>query len=1088
MKRLLLAFAAICLIGHGHAQDEARLLRFPSVSDNQIVFTYAGNLYLVPIQGGMARKITSDIGFEMFAHFSPDGKTIAFTGQYDGNTEVYTIPAEGGVPKRITYTATLSRDDVSDRMGPNNIVMGWTPDGKSIIYRSRVQSFNDFIGQLFEVPAEGGMSKQMPLPEGGFCSFSPDGKQFAYNRVFREFRTWKHYRGGMADDVWIYDFDTKKAIDVTNNPAQDIFPMWIGNDIYFLSDRDWTMNLFVYHSDTKITEKLTTFSDYDIKFPSFSKEYIVFENGGYIYSFNVKTRQLSKVNIQLTDDDIYARPQFVDASKRIFDVDLSPNGERALFSARGDVFSVPTNEGITRDLTPTSNAFERNATWSPDGKWVAYLSDISGEYEIYRAPSDGSGKAEALTSGADTYKFTIGWSPDSKNIIWNDEKGRLQMVNVDTKKVTLIRHSEFSRLFDFSWSPDSKWIAFADGSQNNMGKVYLYQVATAQTYPVTDGWYSSYSPQFSNDGKYLLFTSDRDFNPVYSNTEWNHAYVDMSRIYLLMLSKNTPSPFAPEDNEVKPVEAASVTNQGVAAKSKKKVRADSTAVSKVQIDLDDMASRIVQLPIEPANYYNVSCVNGTVYYNMNSQQTKGVMMKCFDLKKKKETSLGEYQYALSANDNKMLVAQKDNYQVIDLPMAAITMDKPMDLSGMKMWVDYHQEWKQIFDESWRQMRDFFYVPNMHGLDWKAVHDKYAVIVPYVSQRADLTYIIGEMIGELNIGHSYVNSGDMPAPKRIQMGLLGAQLDRSDNGFYRVDKILEGATWSKELRSPLMEPGVNVSVGNYIVAINKVPANTVDNIYQLLIGKADKEVELMVNTKPSLEGARRVIVVPIASETALYYYDWVQNNIRKVSEATNGEVGYIHIPDMGVEGLNEFAKYFYPQLDKKALIVDDRGNGGGNVSPMILERLSRVAYRATMRRNSTEVNPVPDKTLVGPKVLLINKYSASDGDLFPYGFRELGLGTIVGTRTWGGVVGIEGSLPYVDGAELRTPEFTSISMKTGQWIIEGHGVDPNVVVENDPATEYQGDDQQLDKAIEIIKDQLKDRQGLPTIPPAPVKAH
>lgn len=1088
MRKLLFIGLALIIGQSLQAQEQGRLLRFPSVGGGQVVFTYSGDLYTVPVTGGLARKITSHNGFETFSRFSPDGSTIAFTGQYDGNTEVFTIPSVGGVPKRITYTATLNRDDVSDRMGPNNVVMTWTPDGKSIIYRSRKQTFNDFKGQLFKVSVGGGLSEELPLPEGGFCSYSSDDKQLAYNKIFREFRTWKYYKGGMADDVWIYDFASKRTENITNNVAQDIFPMWIGNDIFFLSDRDRTMNLFCYNLLTKQTIKVTNFTEYDVKFPSFSKDNIVFENGGYIYSYDVKTKATEKINILLADDAVNGRSEQVDASKRVFSTDLSPNGERVLFSARGDVFSVPAAEGITRNLTASSNAHERRATWSPDGRWIAYLSDVSGEYEIWLASTEG-GDPKQLTTGGDTYKFGFEWSPNSKKILWNDQKGRLQLIDVESKAVTLVRQSDYGRLNDFAWSFDSHWITFSDGGANDMSRVFIYNLDSKETAPVTDGWYASYSPVFSNDGKYLTFISDRDFNPTYGDTEWNHIYQNMSRVYLVLLARDTKSPFAPENSEVRPEAAKSADASASEAKNTTAGAKEKTPEKKdadlVKIDFDGIASRIVQLPIEPSNYYNISCVDGKVYYNTFDDGKSA--LKVFDLKKKKESSLGEFRYQLSANNKKMLVAKGNSYAVIDLPSSPISIDKNVDLSGMKMMVNYREEWKQIFDESWRQMRDFFYVKNMHGVDWKHMQEKYSALLPYVNHRADLTYLIGEMIGELNVGHAYTNSGDMVKPVRIKTGLLGAKLSRDASGFFRIDRILEGATWSESLKSPLLEPGVNVTTGNYIVAVNGIPTSTVNDIYSLLVGKAKVQVELSVNSKPSLDGARKVIVVPIESEADLYYYGWVQGNIKKVELATNGQVGYIHIPDMGVEGLNEFVKYFYPQLDKKALIIDDRGNGGGNVSPMILERLSRVPYRYTVRRNSAQVNPIPDKTLVGPKIALIDKYSASDGDLFPYGFRQLGLGKLVGQRTWGGVVGISGSLPFVDGADMRIPQFTSISAENGQYIIEGYGVNPDVILENDPAQEYVGNDQQLNKAIELIMLELKNRKDIPLVPADPDKS-
>lgn len=1086
MKKLLLWVLAIAFTITAVQGQEARLMRFPAVHNNQVVFTYAGDLYTVDISGGVARKLTTHVGYEMFPHFSPDGRTIAFTGQYDGNTEVFSIPAEGGTPKRLTHTATLNRDDISDRMGPNNIVMAWTPDGEKIVYRSRKQSFNDFKGQLFMVPANGGMSEELPLSTGGFCSFSPDGKKLAFNRVFREFRTWKYYKGGMADDIWTFDFNTKEVTNITSNPAQDIFPMWIGDEIFFLSDRYRTMNLFVYNTKTKNIEKVTNYTDYDIKFPSFDHNTIVFEKGGFLFAFDVKTRTTRKINITITDDQNYSRPSLVDASKRITNADLSPNGERVVFSARGDVYTLPSEKGITYNLTASSDIHEREATWSPDGKWIAYLSDKTGEYEVYIQPQDGSMPATQVTSGINNYIFGIEWSPDSKKILFSDRLGRLQYVDIETKAVTLVTKGKYGLVNSYSWSPDSKWIAYSTSDANRFSVVYIYGIDSKTTNSVTSGWFSSYGPVFSNDGKYLLYVSDREFNPIYSNTEWNHAYVDMSNIYIVMLSKDTPSPFALENNEVKPeTKTEQPKDKDSAKKPVKTEEKPKPEVQPVKIDFDGIENRTVELPGKAGRYYSIYCIDGKVYYNYSSSKDRQPVAMMYDLKKQRETELGEsIRFTISSNGKKMLVSKNRTYAVIDLPTGKINMEKTIDLSDMKVWVDYHKEWKQIFDESWRQMRDFFYVENMHGVDWKAIHDKYAVLVPYVNHRNDLTYIIGEMIGELNVGHAYVNSGDKPEPERIKTGLLGAKLSKHSSGYFRVDKILEGANWSDALRSPLAEIGVNVKEGDYIISVDGVDLKNIPDIYSTLINKADKTVALVVNSSPQANGGRKVLVKPIADESELYYYTWVQNNIRKVNEATNGEVGYIHIPDMGVAGLNEFVKYFYPQLTKKALIIDDRGNGGGNVSPMILERLSRVVYRMTMRRGFDQPSTIPSETHYGPKVVLIDRYSASDGDLFPYGFKKLGLGPLIGVRSWGGVVGISGSLPFVDGGDLRKPEFTSFSSDTGEWIIEGHGVDPDIEIDNDPYREYMGQDDQLNKAIEQIKVMLKDYKPLPQIPQAP----
>ncbi|NOY36658.1 MAG: protease [Chlorobi bacterium] len=1093
MKRFfLICLVSVFWLGLQAADTgEARLMRFPDIYGNQIVFSYAGDLYLVPSDGGVARRLTSSVGYESFPRFSPDGKYIAFTGQYDGNTEVFRIPSSGGEPQRLTVTATLGRDDIGDRMGPNNIVMDWTPDGKYIVYRSRKQSYNSFVGQLFKVPADGGMSEEIPISKGGFCSFSPDGNRMAFNWVFREFRTWKYYQGGMADDIRIVDFNKGTVIKITDNPHQDIIPMWIGRTIYYLSDRDRTMNLFAYNLDTKETKKVTDFTDYDIKFPGFDRQYVVFEKGGYIYKYDVENGNTAQVHIRIANDIEWSRSEWKDASKMIRSADLSRNGERVLFGARGDIFSVPAKHGITLNLTKSSGVHEREATFSPDGRYMAYLSDQSGEYEIYMRPADGSGTPVQITSNTKTYIFNLAWSPDSKKILFNDKKQTLKYVDIGTKKVTMVDQSDEAPWFSFDWSPDSRWITYTK-AEKRMTRIRLYNLETGKSYILTDSWYSSGNPVFSTDGKYILFTSARDFNPIYSQTEWNHAYVDMSRIYMILLSKDTPSPFAPENdvievNNVKPTARAPEKSK---PGNKKKSTSETKDTGKIIIDIDGINERVVGLPVKPSNYFGINGVNDKVYFlERSSTGRDGARFAFFDLKKKKETELGQgMSYGLSANHKKMLVRQKNRYAVINLPSSKISLEETVDLSGMKVKVDLHAEWKQIFNESWRQMRDFFYAPNMHGVDWPAMHDKYAVLLPYVNHRSDLTYIIGEMVGELSIGHSYVINGEAPKPERIALGLLGAKVSRTPEGWFRIDHILPGANWSRQLRSPLTEIGVNVKEGDYILAVNGRNVKEKTDIFKTLIGQAGKTVELTVNNQPDMNGSRNVLVRPLRDESALYYYEWVENNIRKVSEATDGKVGYIHIPDMGVDGLNEFVKHYYPQLQKKGLIIDVRGNGGGNVSPMIIERLMRTITYMTMHTGEKQGDPNPVGTFVGPKVTLLDKYSASDGDLFPYRFKYKKLGKLIGTRSWGGVVGYSGSISLIDGGSLITPSYAPYAADGSGWIIEGHGVDPDIFIENDPVREYKGIDDQLNKAIEVIKDELrKNPPKLPSIPPFPDKS-
>ncbi|MDR1645180.1 MAG: PDZ domain-containing protein [Tannerellaceae bacterium] len=1038
------------------AAEEARLLRFPATNGSEIVFSFAGDLYKAPLTGGEASRLTSHIGYEMFPRFSPDGKNIAFTGQYDGNTEVYTIPLTGGEPLRLTYTATNSRDDLGDRMGPSNIVMTWTPDGNSIVYRNRIGS--GFEGRLYTVNKAGGLSQAIPLPEGGFCSYSPDGKRMAYNRVMREFRTWKYYKGGMADDIWVYDPAKKSVDNITQNEAQEIMPMWIGDNIFFLSDRDRTMNIFVYNTLTKQTEKVTQFTEYDVKFPSTHGNSIVFENGGYLYKMDATTRTPQKINITLSSDHIYARSEIKDGSQYLSDASLSPDGERLAVTARGEVFNLPAGKGVTKNITRTPGAHERNAQWSPDGKYIAYISDATGETELYLQEATG-GEAQQLTRNNDTYIRSLKWSPDASTLVYTDRKNRINLLNVSTQEARTVLQDPVGEIRNVSFSPDSKWLAYSRIGENDFPVVYVYHIATKKEYPVTDKWYESSSPVFSTDGKYLVFASARDFNPIYGSTEWNYVYNDMGGVYLALLSKNTPSPFLPEDG-------------GSASAKKSDGKKDSTVV----FDAEGITDRIIKLPLTPGSYRNFYASGEKIYY------TTGGSAKVYDLKKQKEEEIAAATMSVEPGRKKAIFRKGRTIYVTDIPNGKTELKDEVKLTDIRIATDYPKEWEQIFNEAWRAMRDGFYVENMHGVDWKAMKQKYAPLIPYVKHRLDLNYVIGEMIAELNCGHAYVTPGEIDRAERISTGLLGAEVARDPgSGFFRLTKILPGASWNKDLRSPLTEPGIEAQAGDYIVAIDGIPTHSTNDLYALLAGKAGIATELSLNAKPQLAGARRIVILPLAEEYSLYHYNWIQDNIRKVSEATNGKVGYIYIPDMGAEGLNEFSRYFYPQLDKEGLIIDDRANGGGNVSPMILERLAREPYRLTMARGSSQIGKIPDAVQVGPKVCLINKYSASDGDLFPWGFRALGLGKLIGTRTWGGIVGISGSLPFIDGTDLRVPFFTSFDPKTGEWIIENHGVDPDILVDNDPIRQWAGEDQQLDRAIEEIMKDLKDRKPLPPVP-------
>lgn len=1071
------------------AGEEARLLRYPTANATHVVFGYAGDLYQVSRQGGVATRLTSHAGYEHFPRFNRAGDQLAFAAQYHGNTEVYTLPFVAadstvrGTPKRLTYTATLERDDIADRMGPNNLPMTWTPTGDGVVFRTRRHSFNAFKGTLEVAPIAGGEPTPLPFSVASWCSYAPDGAQLAYNRVFREFRTWKYYRGGMAGDVWIYDFATEQSINISSNPAQDVFPMWHENVIYYCSDRDRTMNLFAYNLETQQTTKVTNFKDFDIKFPSLGPEGIVFEQAGYLWEYTFADEKARKIAVQLPGDLPATKTAWVDASKFVNDAALSPDGARVVLAARGEIWTVPGSEGVTRRLTHSPGAHDRDPAWNPDGTTIAFLSDRSGEYAWYSLPERGTTEAGTraeptrLTPDQATYPYAGVWSPDGTKLLWADKELRLQYVDVKSGKITQVAKAEAWEYTQYAWSPDGTWITYTQSERNAADRVWLYELASQDKFPVTDEFFGANSSKFSQDGKYLVFASARTFDPIYSATEWNHAYTDQEKIYLLPLNAETPNPLMPKSDEVSNGESATDEKPGEDAKPV-------TTVTK-----EGLVERAIEIPLEAASYGAFFMDGTSLYYLRRKRTDDHATLAVFNFEEKKETVITACDgFEVSHNGKKFRVVSQGKHFIIDRPSGKAELNTPLALGGLRLTVNLAQEWQQIYTEAWRQMRDFFYAPNMHGTDWKGLKAKYAPLVAHVNHRNDLTYIIGELIGELNVGHAYVGGGDRPEAERVQTGLLGATLERAKNGAsYKFVTITDGANWSSNLRSPLTEAGVDVSTGDFLLAVNGIPVSELQTPFEELMGTAGRQVELLVNTTPELKGARTVRVVPLADESELNYYAWVQKNIDYVTDKTNGKVGYLHVPDMGPKGLNEFVKHFYPQLNKAGLIIDVRGNGGGNVSPMLIERLQREIAMVSMARN-TSPYPNPFQTHIGPKVCLMDRYSASDGDLFPYRFKFYDLGPLIGERSWGGVVGIRGSLPFVDGGYLRKPEFAPYDAQGERWIIEGYGVDPDIVVVNDPHDEFKGKDAQLDKGIEVVLGRMQGQPtGVPAPPPFPNKS-
>ncbi len=800
----------------------------------------------------------------------------------------------------------------------------------------------------------------------------------------------------------------------------------------------------------------------------------------------------------------------MDASKHIGSVSAAPDGERVIAVARGDLFSVPAQDGTPRNLTRTANAHERDAVWSPDGKWIAYNSDVSGENELYVRAQDGKGEPQQLTSSADTYFYQPIWSPDSKKLLWSDRMQRLRFIDVASKAITQVDQDPYGEIAGYNWSPDSQWITWARPEENNGLKVYLYSLAEKKPVAVTDDWYSAGDPNFSDNGKYLLLTSGRDFDPIFGQEDFAHVYRDMSRVYLVTLAKETVNPVGPRSDEVgqdekKDKEKKSDDKKSDGKDEKKGEDKEAKKPVSVKIDLEGMPNRLIALEIPPGDYSNLRMVGDRIFYLRRTvADTRGddddgdgpnrkAHLCSYNVEDRKETVHGEVNtYEITADGKKMLVKMKDDYALIDLPKDKLETkdekagkDYKIKLKGLDLVLDHQEQWKQIYFEAWRQMRDFFYAPNMNAIDWPAMRDRYAPLLPFVNHRNDLTYLIGELIGELNNGHAYVGGGDRPDTPRVKLGLLGAEFVRDPaTKAYRIERILPGENWNKRTRSPLTDVGVNVKPGDYILAINGTPVSSLPNLYEALIGTADKQVILRVNSKPTDDGARDVTVVPIADEGPLYYLAWVKKNIEDVAKKTNGEVGYVHIPDMGQAGLNQFTKLYFPQVRKKALIVDVRGNGGGFVSPLIIEKLRRELVMVAMSRNGTPQTNPPN-TFLGPMVTLINEFSASDGDIFPFRFKSAGLGKLIGKRTWGGVVGIRNPLPLADGGQLFRPEFAPYSKDGKEWVMESKGVEPDIVVDNDPAKEFRGEDQQLDRAIAEIQEELKTKRfDLPPIPPYP----
>jgi len=1099
------AAAAAVIAAAAPSHGQTKLLRFPDIYGDTVAFSYAGDLWKAPATGGTAVRLTAHPGLEMFAKFSPDGKWIAFTGQYDGDEQVYVIPAAGGEPKQLTFYP--AHGPLTPRWGYDNQVYGWTPDGTRVLFRSMRDSDGGGKVQcaLYTVAVAGGLPVKLPMPTSGAGDFSPDGKRMIYSPLFRDFRTWKRYQGGWAQDLYIYDLASNAITPVAHSPRTERDPMWLGNTIYFVSDRDGTLNLYAYDIASQKVEELTHNTVWDVRWASSDNvSKIVYELDGELHVYDTKGGKDAKLDIAVPDDGINRRPSRYPVAKFVEDFDLSPKGERALFVARGDVFTVPVEKGPTRNLTDSSNAHERSAVWSPDGRSIAYISDVSGEDQVYVVAQDGASAPVALTTTNVGQLDTLRWAPDGKHLAVGNNDDKLLVVSVAEKTITEVARDEFGPVNDYAFSPDGQWLAFSLSNWNGNNSLYVWGAADGKLHRVTDEMFNAVSPKWDPAGNYLFYLSDREFAPQISSVEWNFAGNRTTGIFALALRGDVKHPFPPESDEVT-LDETGVRGQGsgdrkdesakTGAKGKdEKAKEEKKEEAKpVKIDFEGLASRATAVPVDADNITGLVAVKGYLLYATTGapfygrdSYAKGAL-QIFDMKERKASELvaDVSGWAVSADGSKVLVHEGRAYKLYDAKPKA---KDPKTVSTAEMFVDRvpSQEFLEIFNEAWRKYRDFFYVRNLHGYDWKAIGDRYRTLLPYVAHRSDLNYVLGEMVAELNIGHTYIQGGDFQLPERPKVALPGARFALDEKaGRYRIAKIFVGENEEERYRSPLTEVGVDARVGDYVLAIDGENLAGNDNPYRLLRYKTDP-VTLTLNAKPTMDGARKVTFRPIFDESALLYLDWTTANCEMVAKASNGRVGYIHIPDMGADGAYEFIKWWYPQVRKEGMIVDVRSNGGGNISQWVIERLSRKLLGTRFGHFNDKPNTYPGTVFYGHQVCLISETSASDGDIFPARFKKAGLGPLIGKRTWGGVTGIRGLGALLDGGIAFVP-IQGTNDTDGSWIIEGHGVDPDIEVENDPADVIAGRDPQLERGVaEVMKAMKEHPMVLPTRPADPVK--
>ncbi len=1074
MRRSLLGLATLGL-GLAGAQAEApkKLLRYADIHKDQVTFVHAGDIYIADINSGESTRLTSHAGFETFPKFSRSGQQIAFAAEYSGTRQVYVMNTDGSNLRQLTWYNDVG--PMPPRGGFDYRVMDWSADDAQVLVRANRLPWGQRMGRPHWVPLDGGMAQPLAVPETGGGMLSPDGTRYVYTPIDREFRTWKRYRGGRAQDVWVFNLQDNSAEQLTDNDATDHQPVWVGDDIYFISDRDRVLNLYRYVRGGA-PQQVTHHSDYDALWASAGPDAIVYEAGGQLWRFDPATGQDKRLDIRIEGNPESLVPMHKNVAQFVDSFDISPDGQRAVIAARGELFSVPASQGEIRNLSRSPAAREISASWSADGRYVAYLSDRSGEYEVYLRDLGQSGEEKRLTSDGSIWRFAPVFSPQSDRLAYADKNQTLWVVDVKGGQPKRVDRGTRNDIQDYVFSPDGRFLAYTKAEDSGYGSIWVHDLKRGKTQRVTGTDTSDFSPRFDPAGRYLYFLSNRDYNLAFSSFEFNYLYNNATRVYALQLSADGPALYPFQSDEAALPGADGDVEKG-----------NGDAANEVNIDYDGLAGRITVLPLPPGNYNNLQANKDAVYVLSNNgngpAQLKRVSVSEAD---SSATVLdGVNNYVLSANGEKILAQKNGDFAIVGSGADQKFDSGKLDLTHLTMKIDPRVEWQQMYVDAWRILRDWFYDPGTHGMDWDAVRAKYQPLVDAAAHRSDLDYVFSEIAGELNAGHIYVNAGDSPTVERHDNGLLGGEFSRHSSGYFRIDEIFAGENWQDATRSPLTEAGVQAKVGDYITAVNGVSTRTVNNLYALLEHSVGRTVTLSLNSRASDQGGWTAHVRPIASEQSLRYLKWVRERMARVDELSGGRIGYIHLPNTAQPGNRELFKQFLPQITKDALIVDDRYNGGGFIPDRMIELLSRTTLNYWKTRG-LEPNATPFVAHDGPKVMLTNGYSSSGGDALPYYFRKAGLGKIIGTRTWGGLIGISGNPGLADGGSILASTFRFMDTD-GNWVVENEGVSPDIEVVDRPDQVARGEDPTLERAVqELLRDLPENPRKSIAAPPAPTE--